>query len=513
MELKLQINMYAYHAGGHILMNQILGITRHGSLEMKIAQRTRRSNPFAAFITLELLYHKGGDLVGSRRNVSEFYGLDILELIMLQSLRIALILLVMLWLWMLVLVVVGAKHVYAVEASEMPAYACKLTVVTTIDHLSTKLWFESILPHLLQYGACPGLKVLAPYSSEDARGLLKATIRDPDPVVFLENELLYGESFPILAKVLDFSVCLPIGKAKATEILAKEGISAEIFPQLGHASVWNTSRLVTVEEGCPQHGVGAEICGKAFTAKRMQVLELVGKETMDLLITETGIEVDKKGAQAQDDEDQLFEEVTFDRCFYIYEGIGVQLIFSSSSEIDGSATASENGKKIEIGAEGSADEMKNLHNSSVKKAAEMAAGRYRTCHKLPAYLSAVGMTHMVGNMTIYGYVDCTRDVNGQDSTTCLLGATDSIPCSCLGKWAGWIATPTCNIQFNMDPVHDDWINPPEIDTNVATATTLVTEPSAPVDDGGLESSVGDGGDGNKEREVSYWLLWWSWHLF
>ncbi|KAL7202549.1 hypothetical protein ACSBR1_034091 [Camellia fascicularis] len=58
--------------------------------------------------------------------------------------------------------------------------------------------------------------------------------------------------------------------------------------------------------------------GKAFTAKGMQVLELVGKETMDLLITKTGIEVDKKGAQAQDDEDQLFEEVTFDRCFYIY---------------------------------------------------------------------------------------------------------------------------------------------------------------------------------------------------
>ncbi|CAL5437344.1 unnamed protein product [Camellia sinensis] len=145
MELKLQINMYAYHDGGHILMNQILGITRHGSLEMKIAQRTRRSNPFAAFITLELLYHKGGDLMGSRVNPQ--YGQ---EPIMLQSLRIALILLVVLWLWMLVLVVVGAKHVYAVEASEMLAYACKLTVVTTIDHLSTKLWFESILPHLLQ---------------------------------------------------------------------------------------------------------------------------------------------------------------------------------------------------------------------------------------------------------------------------------------------------------------------------------------------------------------------------
>ncbi|KAG5617570.1 hypothetical protein H5410_017394 [Solanum commersonii] len=106
------------------------------------------------------------------------------------------------------------------------------------------------------FGACPGLKVLAPYSSEDARGLLKAAIRDPDPVVFLENELLYGESFPVSAEVLDSSFSLPIGKAKASscfllnvkerisqlllsqrwlvmllrfaaEILAKEGISAE----------------------------------------------------------------------------------------------------------------------------------------------------------------------------------------------------------------------------------------------------------------------------------------------
>ncbi|KAI8007209.1 Cysteine-rich receptor-like protein kinase 29 [Camellia lanceoleosa] len=104
-------------------------------------------------------------------------------------------------------------------------------------------------------------------------------------------------------------------------------------------------------------------------------------------------------------------------------------------------------------------------------------------------------------MTIYGYVDCTQHVNGQDCTTCLLGATDSIPCSCLGKWASWIGTSTCNIQFNMDLVHDDWINPPEIDTNVATATTLVTEPSTPVDNGGLESSGGDGRDGNKERSI------------
>ncbi|KAL8478491.1 hypothetical protein ACS0TY_030398 [Phlomoides rotata] len=64
------------------------------------------------------------------------------------------------------------------------------------------------------FASCPGLKVLAPYSSEDARGLLKAAIRDPDPVVFLENELLYGESFPLSAEALDSSFCLPIGKAK-----------------------------------------------------------------------------------------------------------------------------------------------------------------------------------------------------------------------------------------------------------------------------------------------------------
>ncbi|KAF3680367.1 Pyruvate dehydrogenase E1 component subunit beta-1, mitochondrial [Capsicum annuum] len=147
------------------------------------------------------------------------------------------------------------------------------------------------------YGACPGLKVLAPYSSEDARGLLKAAIRDPDPVVFLENELLYGESFPVSAECFDSSFSLPIGKAKASscflslflgkdvtitafskmvgyalkaaEILAKEGISAEVInlrsirpldrPTI-NASVRKTNRLVTVEEGFPQHGVGAEIC-------------------------------------------------------------------------------------------------------------------------------------------------------------------------------------------------------------------------------------------------------------
>nr|ABR17672.1 unknown [Picea sitchensis]ACN39859.1 unknown [Picea sitchensis] len=141
------------------------------------------------------------------------------------------------------------------------------------------------------YGSCPGLKVLTPYSAEDSRGLMKAAIRDPDPVIFLENELLYGESFPVSAECLDPSFCLPIGKAKieregkdvtitafskmvgyalqAAQELEKEGISAEVINLRSirpldratiNASVRKTSRLVTVEEGFPQHGIGAEIC-------------------------------------------------------------------------------------------------------------------------------------------------------------------------------------------------------------------------------------------------------------
>ncbi|KAH8961778.1 hypothetical protein BDL97_05G066500 [Sphagnum fallax] len=141
------------------------------------------------------------------------------------------------------------------------------------------------------YGQVPGLKVVVPYNAEDARGLLKAAIRDPDPVVFLENELMYGESFPVSPDVLDPSFTLPIGQAKieregkdititafskmvgyalkAADELAKEGISMEVINlrsirpldrETINASVRKTSRLLTLEEGWPQHGVGAEIC-------------------------------------------------------------------------------------------------------------------------------------------------------------------------------------------------------------------------------------------------------------
>jgi len=140
------------------------------------------------------------------------------------------------------------------------------------------------------YSSVPGLKVLSPYDSEDAKGLLKSAIRDGNPVVFLENELMYGTAFPLSAEVLSPDFLIPIGKAKimrqgtdvtivtfsravgksleAAKELEKRGISAEVInlrtirPLDRNAiinSVKKTSRLVTVEEGWPQHGVGAEI--------------------------------------------------------------------------------------------------------------------------------------------------------------------------------------------------------------------------------------------------------------
>ncbi|MEM9739161.1 MAG: pyruvate dehydrogenase complex E1 component subunit beta [Pseudomonadota bacterium] len=137
------------------------------------------------------------------------------------------------------------------------------------------------------YGNVPGLKVVAPYDAADAKGLLKAAIRDPNPVVFLEHELLYGESFAV--PDLDDYV-LPIGKAlvrrtgsdvtlvahsrmvgfalKAAEILASDGIDAEVIDlrtirPLDTAtvveSVKKTNRIVCCEEGWRFMGVGAEI--------------------------------------------------------------------------------------------------------------------------------------------------------------------------------------------------------------------------------------------------------------
>jgi pyruvate dehydrogenase E1 component subunit beta len=168
--------------------------------------------------------------------------------------------------------------------------------------------------HSQDYGAwyahIPGVKVIAPYSAADAKGLLKAAIRDPNPVICLENEILYGKSFDV--PVLDDYV-LPIGKAKilrkgtdvtitahsisvglaleAAEALAGEGISAEIVDLRSLrpldiativASVKKTNRCVTVEQGWPQGGIGAEIAARlmeqAFDFLDAPVARIAGKD-------------------------------------------------------------------------------------------------------------------------------------------------------------------------------------------------------------------------------------------
>jgi pyruvate dehydrogenase E1 component beta subunit len=160
------------------------------------------------------------------------------------------------------------------------------------------------------YSQIPGLKVVMPYSAADAKGLLKAAIRDPNPVVFLENEILYGQSFEV-PKLDDF--VLPIGKArihkpgkdvtivswsigmtyaiKAIAELEKEGIDVELIdlrtirpmdlPTIIE-SVKKTGRLVTVEEGYPQSSVGTEIATRvmqqAFDYLDAPILTIAGKD-------------------------------------------------------------------------------------------------------------------------------------------------------------------------------------------------------------------------------------------
>eukprot|EP00261_Vitis_vinifera_P010338 XP_002280493.1 PREDICTED: cysteine-rich receptor-like protein kinase 26 [Vitis vinifera] len=96
---------------------------------------------------------------------------------------------------------------------------------------------------------------------------------------------------------------------------------------------------------------------------------------------------------------------------------------------------------------------------------------------------AVGRTTAPENFTLYGYVDCTRDIDGDSCKGCLLATTSAIDTCCLGQWAGWLATPTCNIQFNMDPVHEDWVNGPYINTDITPSSTLAPLPVAENDAG------------------------------
>ncbi|CAG8549654.1 11177_t:CDS:2 [Acaulospora morrowiae] len=155
------------------------------------------------------------------------------------------------------------------------------------------------------YGAIPGLKVVSPWDSEDARGLLKAAVRDPNPVVLLENELQYGVSFPVPQEAMSPDFVLPIGKAKivkegkdvtlvsysrtmnfcieAAEKLEKdEGISVEIINLRSIRpldidtiinSVKKTNHLVSAESGFPHFGVGSEICALAMETEIFDYLD------------------------------------------------------------------------------------------------------------------------------------------------------------------------------------------------------------------------------------------------
>ena len=160
------------------------------------------------------------------------------------------------------------------------------------------------------YAHCPGLKVVSPWSSSDAKGLLKSAIRDPDPVIFLENEVLYGQSFNCPDSE-DFLI--PIGKAniekegndvtiiafsimvgrsiEAANILKENGINAEVInlrtlrpldTETIINSVKKTNRVVTCEEGFPFSGIGAEISAiiteKAFDWLDAPIIRVTGKD-------------------------------------------------------------------------------------------------------------------------------------------------------------------------------------------------------------------------------------------
>jgi pyruvate dehydrogenase E1 component beta subunit len=160
------------------------------------------------------------------------------------------------------------------------------------------------------YAHIPGLKVVAPYDAADAKGLLKAAIRDPNPVILLENEITYGWSFDVpegddhiveIGKaaikregsdvtITAFSICVKHA-LEAAEILASEGISAEVIDlrtlrpldtQTIVNSVKKTSRIISVEEGWPVAGIGSEIAAvineQAFDWLDAPVMRVTGKD-------------------------------------------------------------------------------------------------------------------------------------------------------------------------------------------------------------------------------------------
>jgi pyruvate dehydrogenase E1 component beta subunit len=154
------------------------------------------------------------------------------------------------------------------------------------------------------YSHVPGLKVLSPYSSEDAKGLIKAAIRDPNPVMVLEHELMYGTSFPMSEEAQSKDFVIEIGKAKieregtdvtivsfskmvglaleAAEVMAGKGVSVEVInlrtlrPLDRDSiieSVKKTGRCVSVETGWPQCGIGSEIAAILMESEAFNYLD------------------------------------------------------------------------------------------------------------------------------------------------------------------------------------------------------------------------------------------------
>jgi len=154
------------------------------------------------------------------------------------------------------------------------------------------------------YSSCPGLKVVAPYSSEDAKGLIKAAIRDPNPVVVLEHELMYGVSFPMSDEAQSKDFVIPFGKAKiekegsdvtivafskmvglaieAAEAMEAKGVSVEVINLLSIRpldreaiinSVKKTGRIISIETGWPQCGIGSEISAILMESEAFNYLD------------------------------------------------------------------------------------------------------------------------------------------------------------------------------------------------------------------------------------------------
>jgi pyruvate dehydrogenase E1 component beta subunit len=162
------------------------------------------------------------------------------------------------------------------------------------------------------YGQIPGLKVVSPYSAEDCKGLLKASIRDPNVTIFLENELMYGESFPMSEEAMSPDFVIPFGQAKierpgsditivahsrnvlislqAADMLKKKyNVEAEVInlrtikpldlPTIIN-SVKKTNRIISVESGFPAFGVGSEIAAQIMESEAFDYLDApVGRVT------------------------------------------------------------------------------------------------------------------------------------------------------------------------------------------------------------------------------------------